>query len=254
MEGVDCVSGEYLLDMGNAEERNELSPVRFDCVGFEVGSGDGAIFEFNGHVVGDLDGVEDTIEPELHGEVMFSKVIASNSAEVFPVCFCEAVLILPFAWGTGGGGIIFIKEFFDDATDEFEVTIGKHFEREFSNSADELLELAEDCGVLKVFEAVNELYASFAIDDEESILDAADGCAATVADVIVEDVAEVVWSWNGGFVSIFLVHGGSFASGLDGITTNVADSDGVGNNWLELFHDGGNVAKTGAFLEVLSGD
>ena len=116
------------------------------------------------------------------------------------------------------------------------------------------MELAEDSGVLKVFEAVNELYASFAIDDEESILDAADGCAATVADVIVEDVAEVIWSWNGGFVSIFLVHGGSFALGLDWIAVNVPDGDGVGNDWLELLHDGGNVTKTGAFLEVLSGD
>ena len=67
MEGVDCVSGEYLLDMGNAEERNELSPVRFDCVGFEVGSGDGAIGAFNWHAVGDLDGVENTTVPEFHG-------------------------------------------------------------------------------------------------------------------------------------------------------------------------------------------
>ena len=56
MEGIDCVSGEYLLDMGNAEEGNELSPVRLDCIGFEVGSGDGAIGEFNGHVVGDCGG------------------------------------------------------------------------------------------------------------------------------------------------------------------------------------------------------
>ena len=116
------------------------------------------------------------------------------------------------------------------------------------------MELAEDCGVLKVFEAVDELYASFAVDNEECILDATDGCAATVADIVVEDVAEVVWSWNWNFISIFLVHGGSFASGLDWIATNVADGDGVGNDWLELLHDGGNVTKTSACLEVLSGD
>ena len=116
------------------------------------------------------------------------------------------------------------------------------------------MELAEDCGVLKVFEAVAELYSSFVVDDEESILDTTDGCAATVADVVMEDVAEVVRSWNRSFVSIFLVHGGSFASGLYWIATNVADGDGVGNDWLELFHDGGNVTKASAFLEVLSGD
>ena len=50
-------------------------------------SGDGPISEFNGHVVGDLDGVLDGKKPEFHGEVVFGKVISGDVTEVFPICF-----------------------------------------------------------------------------------------------------------------------------------------------------------------------
>ena len=75
-----------------------------------------------------------------------------------------------------------------------------------------------------------------------------------MADVVVECFAEVIWSWNGGSVSVFLVHGGCFASGFDRVSTDIADFYGVGNDLLHLVKDVGYVAKTGTFLEVFGSD
>ena len=71
---------------------------------------------------------------------------------------------------------------------------------EFADFSDEDLNLFEDCGVFKVGERVDEFVASFAIDKEESVFDAADCGSCAVSNVIVEDVTKVVWSLNRGFV------------------------------------------------------
>lgn len=140
MEGIVCIASKNLFDMGNAEERDKFSPVGFGAVDFEVWGGGVTIIKVDGHVVGNLDGILDCKEPEFHGKVMFCEVVAGNCANVFPVCFCEAVLVLAFPRCTGGDGIVFVEEFFNNASDEFEVSVGKHFFGEFSNAANELLE------------------------------------------------------------------------------------------------------------------
>ena len=107
---------------------------------------------------------------------------------------------------------MFIKEGFDNASNEFEITVGDHFFGEFSNSSNELLELAEDSGVFEVFEAVTEFLSGLTVDDEEGIFDATDGGTGTVANIVMEDVAEVIGTRDGNFVAILFVHGGGFAA------------------------------------------
>jgi len=163
-------------------------------------------------------------------------------------------LILAFSRGAGSGGVVFVEEGFDDASNEFEITVGKHFFGEFSNSSNELLELTEDGSVFKVFEAVTEFLSGFAVDDEEGIFDATDGSAGTMANIVVEDVAKVVGTRDGNFVAILFGHGGSFAAGFDGITADVTYGDGIGDDRFDLFENGGDIAETCALLEVFGCD
>ncbi len=72
--------------------------------------------------------------------------------------------------------------------------------------------------------------AGFSVDNEEGIFCASNGSAATMANVVVEDVSEGGGSRYRGFVSVFLVHCGSFAARFDGISADVANGDGVGND------------------------
>ncbi len=123
VESVVGIAGKDLFHMGDTEERDEFSPIRFGAIDFEVWSGCFAVVEADWHVVCYLDGILDCEEPELHWEVVFGEVVACNVADVFPVGFGKAVLILAFTWGAGCDGKVFIKEFFDNATDEFEVSI-----------------------------------------------------------------------------------------------------------------------------------
>ena len=75
-----------------------------------------------------------------------------------------------------------------------------------------------------------------------------------MTNVVVECFAKMVrmGCWCG--VSIFLVHGGCFASGFDWVSTNVAYFDSVGNYLLHFVEDIGDITKTGAFLKVFGGD
>ncbi len=124
VESVVSVTSEDLFDMGNTEKRDEFSPVRFRAVDFEVWGGYVAVVEADGHVVGYLDGILDGEEPKFHGEVVFGKVVTCYGADVFPICFGEAILVLALAWRTSCDCEVFVKEFFNNATDEFEVSVG----------------------------------------------------------------------------------------------------------------------------------
>ena len=75
-----------------------------------------------------------------------------------------------------------------------------------------------------------------------------------MADVVVESFAKVVWTQDGCGVSVFLVHGCCFPSGFDGVSADIADFYGVGNDLLHFVKDVGYVAKTILFLEVFGSD
>ena len=55
----------------------------------------------NGEVIGYLDCVPESEEPELLWEEVFCHVVLGDVADVFPVCFGETILVLSFCWGTG---------------------------------------------------------------------------------------------------------------------------------------------------------
>ena len=56
--------------MNDTEEWDELLPVRFDAVGFEMRGGDGTVVEMDWHVVGHLDSILDAEEQEFYWEIM----------------------------------------------------------------------------------------------------------------------------------------------------------------------------------------
>ena len=86
------------------------------------------------------------------------------------------------------------------------------------------------------------------VDDEDGVLDSANGCASTMANVIVECFAKMVWTGDWCGVSVLFVHCCCFTSGLDRVSTNVADFDSVGNDLLHFVEDVGDVTKACAFL------
>jgi len=65
----------------------------------------------------------------------------------------------------------------------------------------------------------------------------------------VNDIAIAIRAGDWSSVAFLLVHGGSFSSGFNRISTNVSDVDGICSEFFDVGDDGVNVAEAGDFLE-----
>lgn len=96
--------------------------------------------------------------------------------------------------------------------------------------------------------------AGFAVDEKESIADAADGGAVSIPNVVVDDVTVAIRVGDGSCVPFLLVHGCGFAPGFDRVSTNVCDVDGICGEIFDVGDDGMDVAKAGDFLQQFRGE
>ena len=72
----------------------------------------------------------------------------------------------------------------------------------------------------------------------------------SVANVVVEDIANLIWA--GARVRVFLAFrkSGSFTAREDGIVTGVSDEDRVLGQRGDMLDNVGNVTKANAFLKI----
>ena len=138
-EGLGAEGGAFscidTLDVGRAEEGDELAVVGKETVGLEEGGGNCFVGEIDWEVVGDLDGVVEGEVPEGRGKEVFSEEISGHIDQVFPIAFCEAVLVLTMGWGAtdlgrgregGGGRVELLEKLKCFPSNEFEVAISDH--------------------------------------------------------------------------------------------------------------------------------
>ena len=147
-----------------------------------------------------------------------------------------------------------LKERIDGLTDETEVSVCDHFSWILADGLDELFHLMEDCGMFQVFETENIFDSCFSIDEEKYIFNVTDGCSVTIADVVVEDIADFIWTRDGGGIAFPFGESCSFTTGKNGIVSSIANENGILGKRANIFYDTVNVAETCAFLEVFGGD
>ena len=90
------------------------------------------------------------------------------------------------------------------ATDEFKITICNHFKWKFTYVFDESFELWYDGVVFEIGKRVDEFETSFSVNYEKAVSDFSDACAGAVANVVVEDISEVLWAFCWCCVVVFL--------------------------------------------------
>jgi len=147
-----------------------------------------------------------------------------------------------------------LKEIINCGADEFEISVGYHFCRKPANLTDEFLQLTINAGRTEIFEAKAVFISGFAINDEENIVDTANGTAIAIANVVVEDFAEAAGSRDWSFVSVLFGESGGFATGKDRITTCIPDEYAVLGQRVEVLENLCNIPEAKALLEELSGD
>lgn len=92
------------------------------------------------------------------------------------------------------------------------------------------------------------------IDDEKCIVDAVDGPAVAVSDVVVEDIAKALGARDRYSVPILFRESCCFSAGKDGIATSVSDLYIVLGKSCQVFKYFVDVPEANTLLKELSGD
>jgi len=145
-------------------------------------------------------------------------------------------------------------ELFYFFADKFEVAISDHLLWEFAYLAQKFSQLVLDCGSVEILETEYKFHSSLSINNKECIVDATDGTAVAITDVVMEDIAKGLWVTDGLCVAASFQKGGCFIARENRVSTCVTDADIVLCERLEMFEDGVDVMKTKALLKEFSSD
>ena len=90
-----------------------------------------------------------------------------------------------------------LEEVVNCLSDKTEIAVCYHLEGVFPYCANEFLHLLEDSIMLEVFKTKNIFVTCFSADEEEDVVNSTDGAPIAITDIIVEDIAYVLWAWDG---------------------------------------------------------
>ena len=105
-----------------------------------------------------------------------------------------------------------LHELFYFFTNKFEVAIRDHLCWELAYLTQKFSQLVLDCVSVEVLETKYKFHSNLSINNKECIVDSTDGTAVAKADVIMEDIAKVLWATDGLCVAASFQKSGCFTA------------------------------------------
>jgi len=103
--------------------------------------------------------------------------------------------------------------------DKFEVVISDHLPWELAYFTQKFSQLVLDCVSVEILETEYEFHLSLSINNKECIVDATDGTAVAIADVVMEDIAKGLWATDRLCVVASFRKGGCFTARENRVST-----------------------------------